>query len=85
MDLGASSEAEGWTDVLQLLEQSKKMEKLARALSVIQQGTLRNNSRYVTDSVNETNDRGQKYIAHVSGGGSCPVIREELRRLRGRN
>ena len=36
MELGASSEAEGWKDVLQLLsEQSKKMEKLARALSVI--------------------------------------------------
>ena len=39
MNLGASSGAEGWKDVLQLLrEQSKKMEKLARALSVIQQG-----------------------------------------------
>ena len=30
-------------------------------------------------------DRGDKDIAHVSGCGSCPVIREELRRLRGRN
>ena len=37
--------AEGWKDVLQLLkEQSVKMEKLARALSVIQQGILRNNT-----------------------------------------
>ena len=34
--------AEGWKDVLQLLkEQSVKMEKLARALSVIQQGMLK--------------------------------------------
>ena len=31
------------------------MEKLVRALSVIQQGMLRNNSRHVTDSVNEAN------------------------------
>ena len=30
-------------------------------------------------------DRGAKDIAHVSGGGSCPVFREELRRLRGPN
>ena len=31
--------AEGWQDVLQLLkEQNEKVEKLARALSVIQQG-----------------------------------------------
>ena len=44
MDLGASPEAEGWKDVLQLLrEQNEKMEKLARALSVIQRGMLRNN------------------------------------------
>ena len=28
-------------------------------------------------------DRGEKDIAHVSGSGSCPVFREELRRLRG--
>ena len=34
--------AEGWQDVLQLLkEQNDKMEKLARALSVIQQGMIR--------------------------------------------
>ena len=40
-DLVASLEAEGLKDVLQLLrEQNKKMEKLARALSVIQQGML---------------------------------------------
>ena len=30
-------------------------------------------------------DRGDKDIAHVSGGSSCPVSREELCRLRGRN
>ena len=49
-------EAEGWKDALQLLkEQSEKMEKLARALSVIQQGVLRNNPRHVTDSVNKAN------------------------------
>ena len=30
-------------------------------------------------------DRGDKDVAHVSGSGSCPVFREELRRLRGRN
>ena len=30
-------------------------------------------------------DRGDKEVAHVSGSGSCPVFREELRRLRGRN
>ena len=34
--------AERWKDVLQLLkEQNEKMEKLARPLSVIQQGMLR--------------------------------------------
>ena len=27
--------------------------------------------------------QGEKYVAHVFGGGSCPVFREELRRLRG--
>ena len=54
MDLGASSGAEGWRDVLQLLkEQNEKMEKLARALSVIQKGMLRNNPGFVKDSVNE--------------------------------
>ena len=53
-DLGASPEAEGWKGVLQLLrEQNKKMGKLARALSVIQQGMLRNNPGHVKDSVNE--------------------------------
>ena len=30
-------------------------------------------------------DRGDKDIAHVSDGGSCPVFREELRTMRGRN
>ena len=77
-DSGASSGAEGWKDVLQLLkEQNDIIEKLARALSVIQQGMLRNNPRHITDS--------DKVVAHVSGSGSCPVFREELRRLRGRN
>ena len=46
--------AEGWKDVLQLLkEKSVKLEKLARALSVIQQGMLRNNPGHVKDSVSE--------------------------------
>ena len=54
VDLGASSGAEGWRDVLQLLkEQNEKMEKLARALSVIQKGMLSNNPGFVKDSVNE--------------------------------
>ena len=44
-------------DFLQLLrEQNKKMEKLVRALSVIQQGMLRNNSGHVKDSVNEATE-----------------------------
>ena len=52
-----SSEAEGWKDVLQLLkEQSKKMDRLARALSVIQQGMLRNNPGHVKDSVSEATE-----------------------------
>ena len=29
-------------------------------------------------------DRGEKDVAHVSGSGSCPIFRVELRRLRGR-
>ena len=54
VDLDASLGAEGWKDVLQLLkEQNEKMEKLARALSVIQKGILRNNPGFVKDSVNE--------------------------------
>ena len=28
-------------------------------------------------------DRGEKDFGHASGSGSCPVFREELRRLRG--
>ena len=56
-DLCAFSEAERWKDVLQLLrEQNKKMKKLARALSVIQQGMLRNNPGHVKDSVNEASE-----------------------------
>ena len=57
VDLDASPGAEGWKDVLQLLkEQNVKMERLARALSIIQQGMLRNNPRHVTDSVNEATE-----------------------------
>ena len=49
--------ADGWKDVLQLLrKQNEKMEKLARALSVIQQSMLRNNPRHVTNSVNEATE-----------------------------
>ena len=54
MDLGASSGTDGWSDVLQLLkEQNEKTERLARDLSIIRQGMLRNNPCHVTDSVNE--------------------------------
>ena len=53
-DLDASSGVAGWKDLLQLLkEQNEKMEKLGRALSVIQKGMLRNNPGFVKDSVNE--------------------------------
>ena len=56
-DLGASPEAEGSKDVLQLLRQiNKKLEKLVRALSVIQQGMLRNNPGHVKESVNEATE-----------------------------
>ena len=49
--------AEEWKDVLQLLkEQGVKMEKLARALSVIQQGMLRNNPGHIKDSVGEATE-----------------------------
>ena len=49
--------AKGWKDVLQLLkEESVKMEKLARALSVIQQGMLRNNPGHVKHSVREATE-----------------------------
>ena len=49
--------AEGWKDVLQLLkEQSVKVEKLARALSVIQQGMLRNNPGHDKDSFSEATE-----------------------------
>ena len=97
-----SSEADGWKDFLQLLkEQSKKMERLARALSVIQQGMLRNNpgrkdARWKCGGASHVakeckappqcltcTDRGEKDVAHASWGGSCPIFRAELRRLRG--
>ena len=55
--MGASEGTEGWKDVLQLLkEQNEKMERLARALSIIQQGMLRNNPRHVTESLNEATE-----------------------------
>ena len=57
VELGASSGAEGWKDFLQLLkEQNEKIERFARALSIIQQGLLRNNPLPVTDSVNEATE-----------------------------
>ena len=46
--------AEGWKDVLQLLqERSVKMEKLARALGFIQQVILRNNPGHVNKPVGD--------------------------------
>ena len=55
--MGASSGTEEWKDVLQLLrEQIEKMEKLARALSVMKKVMLRNNHRHVTDSANEATE-----------------------------
>ena len=57
VDLGASSGAEGWKKVLQLLkEQNEKMERLARALSVTQQDMLRNNPGFVKDSANDATE-----------------------------
>ena len=54
VDLGASPRVEERKEVLQLLmKQYEKKEKLARALSVIQQGMLRNNPGHVKNSVNE--------------------------------
>ena len=56
VDLGASPGAEIWKNVLQLLrKRNEKMEKLARALSFIQQG-MRNNPGHVKDSVNEATE-----------------------------
>ena len=56
-DLGAFSRAEGWKHILQLLrEQSKKMEKLAKAFSATQQGRLINNPGYVKSSVKEATE-----------------------------
>ena len=41
---GGLLEGEGWRDILQLLrDEDKKMEKLGRALKIIQQGILKNN------------------------------------------
>ena len=57
LNLGAPPRAERWKDVLQLLrEQIERMERLVRALSVIQQGTLRNNPGHVKDSVSEATE-----------------------------
>ena len=62
--------AEGWKDVLQLLkEQSAKMEKLARALSVIQQGMLRHNPDHVKDSVNEASE----VLSAMLNSHKCPL------------
>ena len=56
-DMGAFSGTEGWKDVLKLLkEPNEKMKRLARALTVIQQGMLRNNPGFVKDSVNEATE-----------------------------
>ena len=51
VDLGASAGAEVWSK-----EQNEKMERLAWALSIIQQGMLRKNPRHVTESVNEATE-----------------------------
>ena len=57
VDLDASPGAERWKDVLQLLkEQNEIMERFARALSIIQQGMLRNNPRHVTESINKATE-----------------------------
>ena len=49
--------AEGWKGVFQhLKEQSAKIEKLARALSVIQLGMLRNNLGHLKDSMKEASE-----------------------------
>ena len=57
VNLSASSGAKGWKYVLQLLkERNEKTERLARALSIVQQGMLRSNPRHVTDSVNEATE-----------------------------
>ena len=59
-DFGASREAEGWQDLLQLLrEPIEKMEVLARALRVIQQGMLINNTGPVKDSKNEATEESK--------------------------
>ena len=87
VDLGASTGAEGCTDVLQLLrEQSEKIEVLARALSVIQQGMLRNNSGHVKSSVKEAKRDLQRGDRSIPGDlpGSLQLLcsgGEVLRRL----
>ena len=69
MDLGASPGADRWKDVLQLLkEQNVKMERLARALSIIQQGMLRNNPRHVRESVNEASQGFDVLMERLVGG-----------------
>ena len=56
-------------DVLQLLkEQSVKMEKLDRALSVIQQGMLKNNPGHVKDSVSERDAQHPQVPTRKRGG-----------------
>ena len=63
--------SEGWKDVLQLLKgQSVKMEKLARALRVIQQGMLRNNPGHVKDSVSEERNAQHPQVPTRKRGGN---------------
>ena len=62
VDWGTSPGAEGWKDILQhLKKQNEKMEKLARALSVIQQGMLRNNPGHFKGSVSLSSRRNQAH------------------------
>ena len=64
---GSGAANEGWQDVLQLLrQQNEKMEKLAKALSIIQQGMLRNNPGHVKDGVNEATEVLSEYSIPIS-------------------
>ena len=67
---------EGWKDVLQLLkEQDEKMERLAKAFSIIQQGMLRNNPHHVTDSVNEAIEDAIK-VSTRDGQSYADILKE---------
>ena len=80
MDSGASPGSDRLKDVLQpLRQQSEKMEILATALSVIQQGMLRNNPSYVKDRVNEAIEVLSRMLnAHKSLLESRVVIQKKL-------